>query len=369
MKKKIILFMLCLALILNGCRAVSPNSPGSQSAKEENGYEGAYGSADYAASSYDDISAGDRGDETEIGAEDPGSGSTEEVSQADAQTAAPEPETGVTDNQKLVYTCDMEMETLEYETTIKSIKETITKYSGITEREDQTDTDSYWYNENSKHQGTMRCYLVIRIPSANYQAFLEELSGNGKIISKNMKVDNITKRYTEVQTTIKSLQIQEKRLLDMMEKATSVNDMITVESRLTEVQNELAQYKNSLAGMDTDVKYSTINLTVNEVVKYEAKQETFMERLNSTLDRSGELFLSFLESALFAVILFGPIILVLLIVLFIIVRIIRRLRRNKKQKNSKKRVLNQEEAKPSPPVVSQPETEKEVEEEAADSQE
>lgn len=325
MKRKLLIMILCLIFALGGCSSGSQSMNPSDKAGDypseiitEEG-DNSYGSANYA------------GDFSEAGKENSESAATTE------EGAKTETEAGDTDNQKLVYTCDMTIETLEYEETMKSIKNSISKYSGITEKETQTDKDTYWYNEGRKKSGTMCSYLTIRIPAANYNAFLEELNGSGKIISKDMSVDNITKHYTEIETTIKSLQIQEKRLLDMMEKAKTVEDMITVESRLTEVQNQLAQYKNTLASMDTDVKYSTINLTINEVVQYEEKQETFVQRLHSTLKRSGELFLDFLESALFAIILSGPILLVILLAVGVIIMIVRKIRKKKKQKKNRKK--------------------------------
>ena len=323
MKKRVFIVIICIILLSSGC---SSRNQSMNPSNEAGGYpseamagdeEKAYGSADY-SEDYSDIQ------ENEIEAP----ASTEEDSKS-------EPEIGDSNEQKLVYTCDMTIETLEYEQTMKSIKESVKKYSGITEKETQTDDDNYWYDEGRKKTTTRRSYLVIRIPAANYDSFLEELNGSGKIVSKDLSVDNITKHYTEVKTTIKSLQIQEKRLLDMMEKAKTVEDMITVESRLTEVQDQLAQYKNTLSSMDTDVKYSTVNLTINEVVQYEEKQDNFSERLHYTLKRSGELFLDFLESALFAIILLGPILLLILLFVVIVVMIIRKIRKNKKQKRVK----------------------------------
>lgn len=346
MKKRVLALILCLILLLGGCssrsQSMNPSDeiegyPSQESMDEE--AKSAYGSADYS-----DVLSDTEEDTRE-------SSSSTEEGNTTTQTEA-----GDTDNQKLVYTCNMTIETLEYEETMKSIRNSVSRFSGITEKETQTDDNTYWYYEGRKKTGTMRSYLVIRIPAANYHAFLEELNGSGKIVSKDMSVDNITKHYTEVKTTIKSLQIQEKRLLDMMEKAKTVEDMITVESRLTEVQDQLAQYKNTLSSMDTDVKYSTVNLTINEVVQYEEKQDTFAQRLHSTLKRSGDLFLDFLESALFTVILLGPILLVILVVVAIIILIIRKITKKKKMKKNRKNTAGPRE---NPPAVKEPEEQKE----------
>ena len=336
MKRKLILSILCCALLLSGCSKGSSSSYSSAPVINESADD--YGLADDSLAGNHLASDGD--DSEDIASTDNGSSissSDYEASKDDISedTSGQDAEhTTEKTEQKLVYTCDMTIETLEFDQSLTSIKKEVKKYEGIIETENQSDSNSNWYSSSSKSYGTLSSYLVIRIPAEKYEAFLEDLSGNGKILSKNMNVSNISKHYTEVQTTIQSLETQEKRLLTLMEKASSVDDMIKVESRLTEVENELAQYKNTLASLDTDVTYSTINLTINEVVQYQAQSDTFTDRFLSTINDSKNLFLSFLESSLFAMILFGPIILVLAVILLLLVKIIRkfvRVRKNKKK--------------------------------------
>lgn len=332
MKKRLISLSICLTLLLSllsGCGAYHSSSEDVSETRQSAMKKASnnYGNADYDAMDFSESDAASVESPSE-------SGNTNENDGIDVEV-----DTDSKKDQKLVYTCDLTLETLQYEDSVKSVKDLIKKYKGIIEEENQYDDDYGWYNTSSKNSGTLHTSLMIRIPSDHYEDFLEGLEGNGKILHKNMRVDNITKHYTEVSTTIESLKIQEKRLLEMMEKAGSIEDMITVEKRLTEVQNELAQYKNVLAALDTDVAYSTINLTIDEVVRYEAQTNTFMERLHGTLTESGDHFLSFLEGALFALILWGPILLMILIVIVILVMVIRKIRKGRKQKRSRNLVL------------------------------
>ena len=152
---------------------------------------------------------------------------------------------------------------------------------------------------------------MVRIPSENYQDFLKSLDGTGKMTNNSMNVTNITRTYYDTQATIKALQIQEKRLLNMMEEANTIEDMITVEKRLTEVQTELNQYKNALSSMDTEVAYSTVTMNISEVMEYKEetpgrKTNTFKERLQNTLEDSWSGFLSFMEGLLFFLIALLP---------------------------------------------------------------
>lgn len=218
--------------------------------------------------------------------------------------------------EKLVYTCNMEIETTEYKKTLSAIKKNIKKYNGIIDYQNEMDDANDWYySDYRKTTGTMTCNMKIRIPSKDYQAFLNSLEGNGKIKSKSMNVENISRSYYDTKAVIESLEIQEQRLLHMMKEAKSIKDMIAVEERLTEVQGEMNRNKTALSVMDTDVAYSTVNLNVTEVLEYKPavtgkKTNTFMERLKNVIEESRKNFFSILENLLFSIIYFIPFLIV-----------------------------------------------------------
>ncbi len=226
--------------------------------------------------------------------------------------------------EKLVYTCDLTIQTLDYENCVQTIKDNINTYKGIIESETENDEAYRWYYEDYvKKSGTRYLYLEVRIPSGKYYEFLDTLEGNGKIVSKSSFVENISKQYYETDAMIQSLEIQQDRLLEMMQKAYDIEDMITIESRLSEVQYQLSLYKNQLASMDSDVEYSTIKINVEEVMEYKqdepmVKTNTFLDRLKNTFAETWEFFLEMLEGMLFFAIRMLPIALVVGVIAFVI---------------------------------------------------
>ena len=245
--------------------------------------------------------------------------------------------------EKLVYTCDIDIETTTYKETTKEIESLIKKYNGIIERQEEYDNDTGWYMEDyEKTSGTMTANIVVRIPSKDYKAFINALDGKGKMTHKNMNVTNISRSYYDTAATVESLKIQEKRLLEMMKQAKTIDDMITIERRLTEVQTELNQNKTQLGIMDTEVAYSTVTLNVREVLEYKNKPEgrktnKFSQRLINTLSDSWHNFLYFMEELLFLVIRFLPFAVLVVIVLLLT----RPLRKKHKMKRAEKIAMRQ----------------------------
>ena len=217
--------------------------------------------------------------------------------------------------QKLIYTCDMSLQTLNYTESVAYIREKTAKYGGLVEYEAETDNDYNWYNGGGKRSGTRIMSFRLRIPTENYQSFLKDMEGTGKILSRSSNVQNITKQYNDKTVEIKALQTQEARLLEMMDSAETIEDMIIIEERLTEVQTQLNKYRSQLEQMDTDVAYSTVNLTVEEVIQYTPvqgpeKTETFFDRLKNTVKWTWEFFLELLEGVLFFLIRMIPVLIV-----------------------------------------------------------
>lgn len=213
------------------------------------------------------------------------------------------------DSQKLIYTCRLSIETLEFDESQNQIMAILQKYNGFVEYSNVTDDAHGWYEDTyTKTRGTLTWHVKIRIPSSNYNDFLNGVSEVGKVQSKTEDVENITREYNDVATTIESLKIQEERLLDMMDSCNTIDEMITVEKRLSEIQLQMQRYQTQMNTYNADIAFSTVELTLEEVKQYKAeiKEPNFLERLIDQVDLSATDFLEFCEFLLFAVIYLFP---------------------------------------------------------------
>lgn len=272
-----------------------------------------------------------------------------DVTKNQEQSEAQSPDNMTLLEEKLVYHCNLEIETLDYAATMTSVKETISKYGGIIQSESESDSGYEWYYENyRKTSGTMHNYLEVRIPSKDYNNFLSELDGVGKVISKSTSVDNISQQYYDTTAQIEALQIQEKNLLAMLEKCETIEDMITVEQRLSEVQYELNNLQTTRRYMDMDVAYSYVNIGITEVMEYRqdsepVKKNTFVDRLKNTIVSTGRGFLSFLEGLLFLIIRMAPYLIILVVIALLFpgekISLFMEKRRSKKAAKNVQRVL------------------------------
>ncbi len=227
--------------------------------------------------------------------------------------------------EKLVYSGSVRLQTLEYDATMESIHKKITDAGGFVQWEDETDGNDYWYDGSRSRASSRYTDIQARIPSESFQSFMDHLGDDGQVMNRHVNVDNISQTYAETEASVKAYEIEQERLLEMMDKAETIEDMIAVEARLSEVEEQLGIYKTSLASMDRDVEYSTVQISVEEVREYEEEVDdsTFLSRLKETFKNSWRSFRVFLEGLLHAVIYLLPF-LVLILVIFLIVRALNR---------------------------------------------
>ena len=282
MKKKmrnILLTVVMLALLLCACGS----SGGAYNAAKEDAYYSASSTAAYAPEAA--YAPGDYAKDEEAAdyyyeepAEVP---APAEGEYADNGSSTPAPATLT--NDKLVYTCNLSIETTEYKDTVDKIRASIAKYGAIVGEESESDSDRYWYYEgHRKTSGSMVLDLTVRVPAANYQAFVDEVSTHGNLMSRSQNVENISQQYHSTEARITALETEETRLLEMMEKAETIEEMIYIEQRLTDVEYELNSRRTQLSSMDIDVAYSTVNMSVREVLTYTETVKpavTFGERI------------------------------------------------------------------------------------------
>ena len=306
--------ILAAALCLSGCGGSNNmSSSGSyyEPAMNSEAKEAGYAAAESAAGAYEYDSA-----EMEEAMESSEDAAFTQDSGADNSALRPQ------DGQKIVYTASLSIQSLEYDQSAASIRRKIREAGGFSEAESEYDKDYNWYRYNASSSNTRSLSITARIPSDKFEAFLNSLDGDGKIMSKSVNAQNISQVYANKETYKKALEKEQERLLAMMDKAETIEDMIAVESRLSEVERQLNSYKTDLSQMDKDVEFSTVYIDLQEVKRYTETVEktTFREKLGFAFEDAISSFRDFCEGVILFVVRNFPFLIIFAIVVALIVR-------------------------------------------------
>ena len=242
-------------------------------------------------------------------------------------------------SEKKIRTVNMSLECKSMESAAKELKDKVKAQGGYIESED--------YSAISQWNDTKRMNFTIRLPKGNVDSFLDFLNGEGRILSKSENLQDVRLQYRDAKNHIKALETEQERILALMEKAETVDQLIALENRLTEIRYQLDSYNSEILDYDNKVDFSTIYLELQESIDGKINQSgdySFFDRVRDGFFRNlFEIRLFFSDLALFVLVFIPQILLVLLIILLIVFANKKLLNKKKKEKQEKQPERNKAE--------------------------
>ena len=170
--------------------------------------------------------------------------------------------TAMPTDQKLIRTVYMDAETQSMTDLLAWMDSRIASLGGYYEQKSV-------YRRGSRDDGSFYHSgdFMIRIPADNLDQFVSQVGEKTNVTSNSESTENVTLQYVSTQSRVQALETEQKRLLELLENAETMEDLLTIEERLTEVRWELENYASQLRVLDNQVNYSTIHLSVWEVDK------------------------------------------------------------------------------------------------------
>ena len=247
-----------------------------------------------------------------------------------ADEAAPEE-----NPEKIIYSSDVTVETTAFESSLEQLNALLERFGGWVES--SSINGANYYDISRGRSSARSASYTLRIPSANFDALMNELSTLGNVPYSHVYTENVTAQYYDVQAHLTAYQTQEARLLELMEKAETVEDVITIEERLSELRYQIESLQSTLRNWDRRVSYSSVYLQLNEVREYTPETPvvlSFGERLSRAFSGGLRAVGEFFRDALLWLVEALPTLVLLAVVVTVAIVLIRRgvrKRRAKKQ--------------------------------------
>lgn len=309
MKKRIRLMGVVLAstLLLAGCGS-SYNGAKYDTAATATATE-SYAAEEYAYDSYDYSDGGSVNSYDEIS-------SMKETSESAPQAKDP------SKNRKLIRTVNLSVETKEFDLLIDKLQNDTLSMGGYVESSNISN------NSYNGYKSARSAYMTLRVPKEQLDFFLNEVSNICNVVNRNENVEDVTLTYVDLESHKKALEAEQTRLLQFLEEAQTIEDMLYIEERLTNVRYQLQSMESQLRTFDDKVDYATVTVNVSEVkeltvVEPEEKtvwdriSEGFIDSVTTVWDGLVDFFVWFVVNI--------PFLLVWAVVIFVIVVILRAL--------------------------------------------
>ena len=177
-------------------------------------------------------------------------------------------------NAKMIYTADLTVETTAFDDAASSLRQMVEDMGGYFET-------ASLYNRGGDYRSAS---YTIRVPADQFQNLLTQVGELCHVVRKEESGDNIGEEYYDVESRLVTQQTKLERLQTLLSQAETMEDIITIESAISETEYEIERLSGTMRHYDALVDYATVTLELNEVYRLSGTEDapkSFGEKLSN----------------------------------------------------------------------------------------
>lgn len=225
-----------------------------------------------------------------------------------------DPPSGVLD-QKLVKSAAITLSAKDIEIAQIEIQRIAKQFSGYV-----------YYMEQSQTSDKRYLTITIKVISTSFDEVIELIKKLGTTTNVTLNVSDVTTQFIDTEAHIKTLKTKEETLNNILAKATTIEDILTIETNLQQTRQEIESYQGQLNALKNSTDFSKITIYVNDETGLATTQtpESPWARFSSQFNRGlrywGNAAIDVAANILFLL----PVLVLLLILGFIIRLLVKR---------------------------------------------
>lgn len=160
---------------------------------------------------------------------------------------------------KLIRRAELSIQTEQFDQSEAALKKLVSSCGGYFENSSEYGGGRRDANANRSGE------YIIRIPAEKYDHFLSQTGELGYVTSKTESSEDVGERYYDTESRLKTQRTKRERLLALLEKAENMEDIISLENALSDVEYQIEQYSSELNRYDALIGFSTFTVYLSEV--------------------------------------------------------------------------------------------------------
>jgi hypothetical protein len=220
-------------------------------------------------------------------------------------------------SQQMVYRADLQLQVTKLDGAKKKLDDIAKQFSA-----------SLVSSSESEELDEKQIRVTYQVPQNKFQAFLDHT----KKISENpasvqISAEDVGEELVDLQARIKAKKAMETRLIAMMSKASTTNDLLDIEETLGDVQEQIEQLSGRQEYLKYHVAFSTVTVELNSSTyqPLQAKNSFFQEVSKSFIDSCINMWLGLQVIVIYLAVAFPY--LLLIGIIWLIIYLIRKKRK------------------------------------------
>jgi hypothetical protein len=216
---------------------------------------------------------------------------------------------------KIIRNGTIQMETLSFDETVKQILSKTAVMGAYVQSSNVSGRTLGAKTSEESRSGE----FILRIPKTKFDIFISDIGNLGSVTKQQISSEDVTTAYFDAQAHLKSLNIQEERLLELLKKTGELKDIIILENELSRVRYEIEGLTGNLKKWDNLIDYCTLNIQISEVYKIKDNPVSFGDKIVNGFASSVKALIDLGKNSVVIISIFLPY-LVSLCILFIAFR-------------------------------------------------
>ena len=182
-----------------------------------------------------------------------------------------------------------------------------------------------YYSDSAKSINLKNGNISIRLPQESCIMVKENISTLGKVKDQSESSEDITSQYVDTQGRLNAKKLEEERLLDILSKCETVEDIIKVEERLGYIRADIEAYTSSINNWDKLVNFSTLNISVTEIGNTELDKISpdFGQKMKNSFIESFNIVIDSLQNFSIKAVRYSMPTLIIIVIIVVIILIIK----------------------------------------------
>jgi hypothetical protein len=151
---------------------------------------------------------------------------------------------------KMIYSINLGLKVTDPDKALAEVDAIVSKSQG------------YVSNMNRNSEG--HANIELRIPANVLGDAVNSLKALGTVSNEQKTGQDVTEEYVDVEARIKTLRVEEERLLELLKKAVKLEDILQLEKELSRVRGDLEKVQGRLKLLDNKIDYATIQLQIEK---------------------------------------------------------------------------------------------------------
>ena len=155
----------------------------------------------------------------------------------------------------VIRTAQLTVEVQDMESALTQARAIATRAGGFVSASDT-------HIEKVNDKDNMVANLTLQVRSDAADSAMSDLRGLGKVTAENSGSQDVTDEYVDLDSNLRNLQASEAAILKLMDKATQIQDVLSLQRELTQVRGQIERIQGRKTYLERRTDMATITLAL-----------------------------------------------------------------------------------------------------------